>query len=122
MNDRGANESSKAAYITAAGAVVVALISGVFQHLKVSDLEKNSVGSLEDGQKVCSVSFENQNDPVVYSWRDSIVVPKSWDEGDCASFKGKISPGGTYQLACAYEDGIEFGSDNGSPPSKNCGW
>lgn len=112
----------KAAVVAAIGGVLVALISGVFQFLQGQEIKANSIGSLEAGQKVCSVRFTESSGPVNYSWRDSIVVPKSWDAGDCSNFQNIVSPSGKYQLACAFEDSFELGSINGTPPAKNCGW
>jgi hypothetical protein len=71
----------------------------------------------DGGTKICSVT-------VVNNWRDTILVPDSWEFEDCIDFArsvGAISA----QVGCIFQTGypkFSFGSPDGRPPNRNCRW
>ncbi len=74
-------------------------------------------------QKVCSVFLPP-------SFRDSIVVPKTWGLTDCNSFRkiaGLDYDATQYQLGCLNSTGVVYGSagndnTNAGFPTPDCGW
>lgn len=85
------------------------------QAKQIKRLEAESVGPLKAGQKICRVWA-----PEI--WTDSLIVPKSWQPGSCASL-GTTYRKIVYTLGCVYEDGtVSWGTDNGGIPERDCGW
>jgi hypothetical protein len=80
----------------------------------VQPLQQNTVGSLTDGQKLCSVVI-----PVAF--RDSLIVPQRWKPETCRQFQQQI---GAYQFqpGCVFNETVIFGDVNGALPKRNCGW
>jgi hypothetical protein len=104
-----------AALIAAVGSIVVALI----QNSSLAELKRSSPGSLEDGQKICSIFAPG-------IWRDSLIVPKSWTRDNCTALGLKMVAL-EYQVGCAFPNAVEFGSKDvlsgrASDPPRNCGW
>ena len=81
---------------------------------EVKPLQQNSVGSLTEGQKLCSVVIPNV-------FRDSLIVPKSWKLDTCRWFQVQVGAY-QYQLGCVFEDSVSWGDANGAIPQRNCGW
>jgi hypothetical protein len=77
-------------------------------------LAENSIGPLEQGQKLCRVLQGK-------TWRDGVIVPQSWNINQCKDYMLK-SGGNGYQLGCVYTDNTTLGGENGSTPSPNCRW
>jgi hypothetical protein len=64
------------------------------------------------------------------NWRDSIVVPKSWNKDNCLGYAKNVG-GHSYALGCMFDNGIEFGAGTAvreglalaqPPERRNCGW
>jgi hypothetical protein len=117
------------AIIAAVGVILSAILATGQQELKNSSailaseqqaLEDASVGSLEDGQKVCSVVDPN-------NWRDSMIVPKSWTAKQCQNYQEETRAV-NHQLGCAFRDELVLGEQVGNlaqlamPPARDCGW
>lgn len=81
---------------------------------QTDELAHNSVGTLSGGQKLCSAIVPN-------IFRDSVIVPQSWQPEQCRLFAGQVG-GLQYQLGCVFSDGVKLGGANGGFPSPNCGW
>ena len=85
----------------------------------VQKLGDSTTGTLEDGQKLCSLFDPNK-------WRDNVVVPKSWSKDICMSLGVKV--GATrYQLGCVFSNSAELGADvainqTAPSPARTCGW
>ena len=123
------------AIISAVASILVALVSGYLsysaqlQTLKTQDqyhslvattdnrinqVAQGSVGTLEQGQKLCRVFAGN-------TWRYGIIVPQNWNVTLCSDYTKKT--GGTkFQLGCIRTDGTNLAQPDGSLPSPNCGW
>src|SRR5437016_5587893 len=108
--------------IASVAAIIVAIIAGVWagiqgkkvenvqenvqqkdtelNQLKETDqqLKKQSLGSLEDGQKLCVVLGKGK------TWRDGLVVPQDWNVRLCEDYM-KRSGGTLYQLGCIKTSG-----------------
>lgn len=81
---------------------------------EVRPLQQASMGSLAEGQKLCSVII-----PGVF--RDSLVVPRNWKPNTCRQFQMDVGAF-QYQLGCVFDDAVSWGDVNGGIPKKNCGW
>ena len=81
---------------------------------EVAKVKSSSVGSLNDGQKLCRVLQRK-------AWRDGVIVPKDWGVVNCQDYMRKTE-GDDYQLGCVYSDGVNLAKPGGSLPSPNCGW
>ena len=81
---------------------------------KANALAQTSVGSLTDGQKLCSAV-------VPYVFRDSLIVPHTWKSENCRLFSEQVG-GSEFQLGCVFDDGVVWGAANGGLSSRNCGW
>lgn len=81
---------------------------------KIATLQSNVVGSLEEGQKICSVV-----DPG--NFRDSFLVPRSWKKETCINY-GKVVAAPNIQIGCVFSNSVELGQFGATPPTKNCGW
>jgi len=71
----------------------------------------------DEGSKACSVV-----DPG--NWRDTILVPDSWEFEDCVDFAISVSARAA-QPACIFQTGLpkfSFGTEDGRPPPRNCRW
>ncbi|MEM6986700.1 MAG: hypothetical protein AAF499_09195 [Pseudomonadota bacterium] len=83
------------------------------QATSVMELSNNTVGSLEEGQKMCSVVVTN-------NWRDSFIVPRSWTAQLCEDYKDRVKAV-IFQLGCVFPDQVVL-SEQGEIPRRNCGW
>jgi len=85
--------------------------------LKETDqqLKNQSLGSLEEGQKLCVVLGKGK------TWRDGLIVPQNWNKTFCEDYM-KRSGGSGYQLGCIKTSGTILGGTDGTLPQPNCGW
>jgi hypothetical protein len=126
-----------AALVTAIGSVIVAVISGIYalevntQQAKLiaetaeahrvsnaainqaNQLSADSLGSLDNGQKLCRVLHKG--------WAEGLIVPQSWSISLCVDYQKKTQGTG-YQLGCIYATGTNLGKTDGSIPYPSCGW
>jgi hypothetical protein len=76
-------------------------------------------------QKMCSAGLYS-------GWRDSIIVPSSWDSAQCKRFSNSIG-GAYFQLGCVAGAEFSWGesmitgsevlmADKGRPQSNSCKW
>jgi hypothetical protein len=107
-------------------ALLIALITaagGIYQvWLPLQQIEKNSVGSLAEGQKICRAIVPDR-------FSDGLIVPRNWSADNCAVYASKI--GAThYFLGCIRANAqVDFGDREATPPiaaapipKNNCGW
>lgn len=123
--DTNNSAAVRVALITAIASIAVALITSILsyytqRHLQdaqsqIQQLNQSTAGSLTNGQKLCRVLL-------LRSWRDSVIVPQSWNINLCNNYSKKL--GGTgYQLGCVTNTGVSLGGENGTLPEDNsCGW
>lgn len=73
--------------------------------------------ALTGTHKLCSIVVSG-------NWRDTILVPDTWNSGTCVSFMGTLG-GTSAQIGCLTPTGALFGTGSSfSPgiPAVNCGW
>jgi hypothetical protein len=68
-------------------------------------------GNTSDGIKVCSVVVDG-------SWRNDLMVPKTWKQTNCEGWATKIGTG-VHNLACLLKDRVQY---DDVPGWNTCGW
>jgi hypothetical protein len=103
------------AVIGAVASIATAWITASFTAKEeVRPLQQNAVGSLTEGQKLCSVVIPG-------AFRDSLIVPRSWKSVTCRQFQAQVGAY-QYQLGCVFDEDTSWGDVNGGIPKINCGW
>ncbi|HEY2377621.1 MAG TPA: hypothetical protein VGH98_16700 [Gemmatimonadaceae bacterium] len=114
-NERGRDS----AYWVAVAALIGALGSIAVSVIQTEAANKRSLGSLEEGQKLCHVDWP-------YHFADGLVVPKSWSINVCLDY-AKLGGATEYAIGCVFADGIVLSPNvvlGAVPqtPTRNCGW